>query len=190
MRLKDLYKNVDNFQLKKNDDKNINDKKRIIYEDEHYMFYYVNLPLLIPPSSSSILAKSNVVIDVDGFVDRMNNDGVNNTDIIIEFLEYLRTFDIKNDTKMRIKDIIAILKYNHGGYTSWFIPSEKQINDIILDNLDIKAGRVLSSNISYENDRIMFKYYRINGFGGSDNLHVPVKKEALLLGQILLMRYK
>ena len=186
MKLKNLYENVDNFQLKKNDDKNINDKKRIIYEDEHYMFYYVNLPLLI---TSAILAKADVMA-LAGFVHRMNNDGVNNTDIIIEFLEYLRTFDIKNDTKMRIKDIIAILKYNHGGYTSWFIPSEKQINDIILDDLDIKAGRVLSSNISYENDKIMFKYYRINGVGGSDNLHVPVKKEALLLGQILLMRCK
>ena len=183
MKLKELYENVDNFQLKKSDDKNTNDKKVIIYEDEHYMYYYVNLPLLI---TSAILAKADVMA-LAGFVHRMNNDGINNTDIIIEFLEYFRTFDISIDKKMRIKDIIAILKYNHGGYTSWFIPSEKQINDIVLDNLVIEPGRVLSSNISYENDKLMFKYYLINGV--VDNLHESVTKP-VLLGQILLMRYK
>ena len=186
MKLKELYENVDNFQLKKSDNKNTNDEEGIIYEDDHYMYYYVILPLLLP-SPSSILAEANVVLD-DVFFDRMNTDGENNTDIIIEFLEYLRGFDIKINTKIKIKDIIESIKYNHGGYTSWFIPSEKQINDIVLDNLVIKRGRVLSSNILYENNKIKFKYHFINGYVSIDNL--PIKKESTLLGQILLMRHK
>lgn len=183
MKLKELYENVDNFQLKKSDNKNTNDKEGILYEDEHYMYYYVNLPFLIP-SPSTILAEANVVLD-DVFFDRMNTDGENNTDIIIEFLEYLRGFDIKINTKIRIKDIIGSIKYNHVGYTSWFIPSEKQINDIVLDNSAIKSGRVLSSNILYENNKIKFKYHFINGLVSLIN-----KEQPTLSGQILLMRYK
>ena len=49
MKLKDLYENVENLQLKKSDDETMSDLD--IFEDRQYMYFYirlqrVNYPLL------------------------------------------------------------------------------------------------------------------------------------------------
>ena len=116
MKLTDLYENVENLQLKKYDNaKTLSDLD--IFEDRQYMYFHIRVPRI---HRSEI---ENCKIGKDIF-NQLNGDGINNTNIFVEFLE---TYNINP----KILKLINLIKTNHNGYSGWFIPSTKQVENII-----------------------------------------------------------
>ena len=83
-----------------------------------------------------------------------------------------------------------MIKTNHAGYSGWFIPSTKQVEDITKNkyNMDIEQhdklirnNKILSSNVySIGYDDLVFRYFS----------NMDIVDNIAIVGQILLMRYK
>ena len=174
MKLTDLYENVENLQLKKNDNaKTLSDLD--IFEDRQYMYCYIRVPRI----KLSEIQHCNNIKDI---FKKLNDDGINNTNIFVEFLE---TCNINP----KILKLINLIKTNHNGYSGWFIPSTKQVENIIKNKYsmsleqhdNIMNNKILSSNVySIGYDDLVFRY-----FSDKDTFDYTA-----IVGLILFMRYK
>ena len=174
MKLKNLYENVDNFQLKKSDGNTMSDLD--IFEDRQYMYFYTYVPRI---NRSEI---KNCKIGKDIF-NHLNGDGINNTNIFLEYLESCLMTP-------KISKLIKLIKTNHAGYSGWFIPSTKQVEDITKNKYNmaiehhdklISNHKILSSNVySIGYDDLVFRYFS----------NMDIVDNIAIVGQILLMRYK
>ena len=79
-----------------------------------------------------------------------SNNGEQNTNHLLDLFD-----DCKNENIIKIfKPIISLINTNHGGYSDWYIPSSKELEE--LKNVEDFIGAQISSNFSYSenNDKI------------------------------------
>ena len=135
------------YQLKKNHENRQDDEESIIDMIVTDDFQIITLDLEIP---RGVISKQDDAVD---FIKQLctltkSNNGEQNTNHLLDLFD-----DCKNENIIKIfKPIISLINTNHGGYSDWYIPSTKELEE--LKHVDDFIGAKISSNFSYSEKMI------------------------------------
>ena len=147
------------YQLKKNHENRQNDEENIIDMIVTDDLQIITLNLEIP---RGVISKQDE--EAVDFIKQLctltkSNNGQKNTNHLLALFD-----DCKNENILKIfKPIVKLINTNHGGYSDWYIPSTKELEE--LKHVDDFIGANISSNFSYseKNDKININTINTDG---------------------------